>query len=104
CEIRRATFDRKKPMRIVAAMVAGAVLFLASLSGGGTAHANASQEQEACALMDDPAGPDSGYQPAEYAFMMLRGKMTAGDARNVIALATQDFCPNNVMALPASWR
>jgi hypothetical protein len=91
-------------MRVVAAIAAGALFGMASLSGAGTAHANPSQEQEACQLMDDPAGHDLGYQPAEYAFMMLRGKMTAGDARNVIALATQDFCPNHVLDLPASWR
>jgi hypothetical protein len=91
-------------VRIVAAFAAGVLLGMASLWGGGTAHANASQEQEACQLMDDPEGHDLGYQPAEYAFMVLRGKMTAGDARNVIALATQDFCPNHVIDLPASWR
>ena len=71
---------------------------------GGTAYANANQEQEACQLMDDPAGHDLGYQPAEYAFMMLRGKMTAQDARNAISLGAQDFCPNHIIDLPASWR
>lgn len=91
-------------MRAVTAIAAGALLGAASLSGGGTAHATASQEQEACRLMDDPAGHELGYQPAEYAFMVLRGTMTAGDARNVIALATQDFCPNHVIDLPAGWR
>ncbi|WP_245604816.1 hypothetical protein [Mycobacterium genavense] len=54
--------------------------------------------------MDDPAGHDLGYLPAEYAFMVLRAKMTAGQARNVISLATQDFCPNHVIDLPAGWR
>jgi hypothetical protein len=91
-------------MRIVAAISAAALLCAMSVWGGGSAHANANQEQKACQLMDDPAGHDLGYQPAEYAFMVLRGTMTAGDARNVIALATQDFCPNHVMDLPASWR
>ena len=91
-------------MRVIAAIAAGALLWMASLWGSGTAYANANQEQEACQLMDDPAGHDLGYQPAEYAFMVLRGQMTAGDARNVIALATQDFCPNHVIDLPASWR
>ena len=91
-------------MRVVAAIVAGALLWMASLSGAGTAQANANQEQEACQLMDDPAGHDLGYQPAEYAFMVLRGKMTAGDARNAISLGAQDFCPNHIIDLPASWR
>ncbi|MEZ0353214.1 hypothetical protein [Mycobacterium sp. pR1184] len=91
-------------MRIAAAIGAGAVLCMASVWGSADAYANANQEQQACALMDDPAGHDLGYQPAEYAFMVLRGQMTAGDARNVIALATQDFCPNHVIDLPASWR
>ena len=91
-------------MRVVAALAAGILLWMASLSGAGTAYADANQEQEACQLMDDPAGHDLGYQPAEYAFMVLRGKMLAGDARNVISLATQDFCPNHYIDLPASWR
>ncbi|BBY21085.1 hypothetical protein [Mycobacterium stomatepiae] len=91
-------------MRVVAAISVAALLCTMSLWGSGSAYANANQEQQACQLMDDPAGHDLGYQPAEYAFMVLRGTMTAVDARNVIALATQDFCPNHVMDLPASWR
>ena len=75
-----------------------------ALFGSGIAHADAGQEQEACQLMDDPAGHDLGYAPAEYAFMMLRAKMSAEDARNVISLAAQDFCPNHITDLPASWR
>jgi hypothetical protein len=59
-------------MRVIATIVAGALMWLAPLSGCGTAHADASQEKEACQLMDDPAGHDLGYQPAEYAFMVLR--------------------------------
>lgn len=89
-------------MRVVAAIAT--LLCAASVWGAGTADADANQEQEACALMDDPAGHDLGYQPVEYAFMVLRGKMTAGDARNVLSLATQDFCPNHAIDLPASWR
>jgi hypothetical protein len=91
-------------MRIAAVIVAATLMWTAALAGGGTAYADANREQEACQLMDDPAGHDLGFQPAEYAFMVLRGKMTAGDARNVIALATQDFCPNHYIDLPASWR
>jgi hypothetical protein len=91
-------------MRNLAAIAAATLMWTAALVGGGTAHADASQEKEACQLMDDPEGHDSGYQPAEYAFMVLRGKMTATDARNVIALATQDFCPNHYIDLPAIWR
>jgi hypothetical protein len=91
-------------MRVVAAIAAGALMWMASLSGCATAHADADQEKEACQLMDDPEGHDSGYQPAEWAFMMLRGKMTATDARNAISLGAQDFCPNHIIDLPASWR
>ncbi|CDO88276.1 hypothetical protein AWC29_20715 [Mycobacterium triplex] len=89
-------------MRAIAAVAT--LVCAASLCGAGAAHADANQEQEACQLMDDPAGHDLGYQPAEYAFMVLRAKMTAGEARNVISLATQDFCPNHVIDLPAGWR
>jgi len=80
-------------------VLAGLTLF-----GSGIAHADASKEQEACQLMDDPAGHDLGYAPAEYAFMMLRAKMSAEAARNVMSLAAQEFCPNHIPDLPAGWR
>ena len=54
--------------------------------------------------MGDPAGPESSYAPAEYAFMLLRAKMSAEDARNVMSVAAQDFCPNHIIDLPAGWR
>ncbi len=91
-------------MKVVGTIAAGALLGSASLFGCGTAHADPSQEKEACQLMDDPAGHDLGYQPAEYAFMVLRGKMSATDARNVMSQGAQDFCPNHIIDLPASWR
>lgn len=90
-------------MRTAAAIAACGLAGL-TLLGSGIAHADASQEQEACQLMDDPAGHDQGYAPVEYAFMMLRTKMSAEKARNVISLATQDFCPNHVTDLPTAWR
>ncbi|MBW0018585.1 MAG: hypothetical protein JO236_13715 [Mycobacterium sp.] len=89
-------------MRIVvmaAGSLVGVVLF-----GSGVAHANTSQEMQACQLMDDPSGHDQGYAPAEYAFMMLRATMTAEDARNVMSRAVQDYCPNHLIDLPAGWR
>jgi hypothetical protein len=89
-------------VRTVAA-IAAAGLVLAAL-GSGIAHADASQEQEACQLMDDPAGPQSGYAPAEYAFMQLRAKMSAQHARDVMSEAVQDYCPNHLTDLPAGWR
>lgn len=94
-------------MRVTAVLVAGALTGIAALAGFlfvGIAAADATEEKEACQLMDDPAGHDAGYQPAEYAFMVLRTKMSAADARNVISLAAQDFCPNHIIDLPASWR
>jgi hypothetical protein len=91
-------------VRILGAIAAGAMLGTVSLWGCDIAYADANQEKEACQLMDDPDGHDSGYQPAEYAFMMLRGKMSAEAARNAIALGVQDFCPNHFTDLPASWR
>lgn len=90
-------------MRTVATIAAGG-LVLSSLFGPGIAHADASQEQEACQLMDDPTGPQSGYTPAEYAFMQLRAKMSAEHARNVMSQAAYDFCPNHITDLPAGWR
>jgi hypothetical protein len=90
-------------MRTVTTIAAGG-LTSAMLFGSGIAHADASQEQQACQLMDDPAGHDLGYAPAEYAFMVLRAKMSAEDARNVMSLAAQDYCPNHITDLPASWR
>ncbi len=85
-------------------IAAGGLLCLASLFGSGIAHADSSQEREACQLMDDPAGPGLGYTPAEYAFMQLRAKMSAEDARNVMSLAAYDLCPNHITDLPAGWR
>lgn len=54
--------------------------------------------------MDDPAGPQAGYAPAEYAFMNLRAKMSAQAARDIMSLAVQEVCPNHLVDLPASWR
>jgi hypothetical protein len=90
-------------VRTVAAIAAGG-LVSAALAGAGIAHADASQEQEACQLMDDPAGPQSGYTPAEYAFMLLRAKMSAEHARNVMSEGAYDYCPNHITDLPAGWR
>jgi hypothetical protein len=90
-------------MRTVATIAAGGLAAL-TLFGSGIARADPSQEQEACQLMDDPAGHDLGYAPAEYAFMLLREKMSAEGARNVISLAAQEYCPNHITDLPAGWR
>ena len=90
-------------MRPVTTIAAGSVAAL-TLFGSGVAHADAGQEQEACQLMDDPTGRDLGYAPAEYAFMVLREKMSAEGARNVISLAAQEYCPNHITDLPAGWR
>jgi hypothetical protein len=90
-------------MRLVTTIAAGGLAAL-TLFGSGVAHADAGQEQEACQLMDDPTGHDLGYAPAEYAFMVLRGKMSAEGARNVISLAAQEYCPNHITDLPAGWR
>jgi hypothetical protein len=91
-------------VRIRTKIAASGLIGLASLFGLGTAHADSNQEKEACQLMDDPAGPESGYAPAEYAFMMLRARMSAENARNLMSVAVQDFCPNHIVDLPASWR
>jgi hypothetical protein len=77
---------------------------LLSPCGSGIAHADNAREQEACQLMDDPAGPEAGYAPAEYAFMMLRAKMSAQAARDIMSVAAQEVCPNHINDLPASWR
>jgi uncharacterized protein YbdZ (MbtH family) len=85
-------------------IAAGGLVGLASLFGWRIAHSDSNQEKEACQLMDDPTGPQLGYAPAEYAFMLLRAKMSAEDARNVMSVAAQDFCPNHIIDLPAGWR
>lgn len=90
-------------MRITKIAVGG-LITLAWLFDSGIAHADSGQEKEACQLMDDPAGPQSGYTPAEYAFMLLRAKMSAEDARNAMSEGAYDFCPNHITDLPAGWR
>lgn len=91
-------------MKITAKITAGGLVGLALLCSSGIANADSNQEKEACRLMDDPTGPQLGYAPAEYAFMQLRAKMSAEDARNVMSEAAQDFCPNHITDLPAGWR
>lgn len=93
-------------MKAIATIAAGGLLGLAAVGGAGGAHADpdSPREQEACQLMDDPAGPQAGYAPAEYAFMTLRAKMSAQAARDVMSLAVQEVCPNHIIDLPASWR
>ena len=73
------------------------------LFGSGIAHADDSQKHEACQLMDDPTGPQLGYAPAEYAFMLLRSKMSPETARVVMSEAAHDICPNHITDLPAGW-
>ena len=91
-------------MRTVMTIAAAGLVGLVSLVWPGFAHADSSQEKEACQLMDDPAGHDLGYAPAEYAFMVLRAKMSAEAARNVMSLGAQNYCPNHITDLPAGWR
>ncbi|OBH03595.1 MULTISPECIES: hypothetical protein [unclassified Mycobacterium] len=89
-------------------IAAGGLVGLAALFGSGIglgmARADSSQEKEACRLMDDPAGPESGYLPAEYAFMVLRAKVSAEEARNLMSEGAHDYCPNHITDLPAGWR
>ncbi|BBX66019.1 hypothetical protein MSAS_51930 [Mycobacterium saskatchewanense] len=85
-------------------IAAGALVGVVSLFDSGIARADSAQEQQACQLMDDPAAKESGYAPAEYAFMMLRAKMSAEAARNVMSEAAYDYCPNHIIDLPAGWR
>jgi hypothetical protein len=91
-------------VKVIATLAAGGLLGLASLWGSSVAHADNAREQQACQLMDDPAGPQMGYTPAEYAFMQLRATMSAQGARDVMSQAAQDLCPNHIVDLPASWR
>jgi hypothetical protein len=90
--------------RARASIAAGGILGLAFVCGSATAHADSGQEKQACQLMDDPAGAESGYSSVEYAYMQLRATMSAEHARNVISLAVQDYCPNHLTDLPAGWR
>lgn len=79
-------------------------VLLALVFGPAVAHAANGDEQQACQLMDDPAGAQQGYAPAEYAFMQLRARMSAEKARTIMSEAVQDVCPNHWTDLPASWR
>lgn len=88
----------------VTSCVATAGLLATALWGAGAAHADNADEQQACQLMDDPSAAQQGYAPAEYTFMVLRGRMSAQRARDVMSLAAQEVCPNHIIDLPASWR
>jgi hypothetical protein len=87
-------------VRTTTKIVAGGLSAWPRCSGSGIAHADSNQEKDACQLMDDPTGPQLGYAPAEYAFMQLRAKMSAEDARNVMSEGAHDFCPNHIIDLP----
>lgn len=89
---------------LVAGGVAAAGLLPAALFGAAVAHADNADEQQACQLMDDPTAAQQGYAPAEYTFMVLRGRMSAQRARDVMSVAVQEICPNHIIDLPASWR
>ncbi len=93
-------------MRIIPTIAAGGLVGLALFGSGAfvPAHADSGQEMEACRLMDDPAGPEMGLTPAEYAFMQLRATMSAQRARDVMSEGAQDYCPNHITDLPAGWR
>jgi hypothetical protein len=85
--------------------IAAVGLLLASMLSAGVARADSSgAEQQACQLMDDPAAAQQGFAPAEYAFMQLRATMSAERARTIMSEAVQDYCPNHLVDLPASWR
>lgn len=88
-------------MRTIAA---GGLLLAALTFGSGVARADSADEQQACQLMDDPAAAEQGFAPAEYAFMRLRARMSAEWARTIMSVAVQDYCPNHLTDLPASWR
>nr|WP_231996196.1 hypothetical protein [Mycobacterium scrofulaceum] len=84
--------------------IAAGGLLLALMFSSGVACADAGDEQQACQLMDDPTAAEQGYAPAEYAFMLLRSRMSAQRARTTMSEAVQDYCPNHLIDLPASWR
>lgn len=90
-------------MKALTSIAAGGLL-LAVMFGSGVARADSGDEQQACQLMDDPAAAEQGYAPAEYAFMQLRSRMSAQRARTTMSEAVQDYCPNHLIDLPASWR
>jgi hypothetical protein len=60
----RAQATGGTPVRSTTKAAAGGLVGLAWLFGSGIAHADTSQEKQACQLMDDPAGARSGYAPA----------------------------------------
>jgi hypothetical protein len=87
-------------MRTVTTIVGGGLAALA-LSGSGIAHADSSEEQEAWTIQRDVTWARRRPNTPSW---VLRAKMAAEDARNVMSQAAQDFCPNHITDLPASWR
>jgi hypothetical protein len=70
------------------------------------AHADGSQERLACEFMDERTGPELGYTPVTYAFMMLRvneNSLSTRDAGRIVYDATHVYCPTHVKDLPSSW-
>ncbi|WP_205875291.1 hypothetical protein [Mycobacterium camsae] len=80
----------------------------AAWNGGlGIAHANPSQEQQACALMDDSAAAihfGYGNSTPQYAYAVLSRQMPADVAAQVISAATRTHCPHHAAELPPGWR
>ncbi len=77
-----------------------------------SAYSDPARETETCQLLDDPAGPDAGYSPAQYAFMLLRAEpvgnsmvapTTAADAARIMVSATRNYCPTHAGDLPRAW-
>ena len=74
--------------------------------GSGIAHADANQEREACALMDDSASArHNGYGNStfSYAFAVLSREISSEEAGHVLLAATRDDCPNHAADVPAGW-
>lgn len=68
-------------------------------------------QRQICGWMDDPTGPQLGFTPVAYAFMMLRTEFATGgpplsemDALQAISDAAHDYCPQNLADLPEGWR
>lgn len=105
--VERIKVTRQRTLRAVTVMAAiGLAGWCGAGIGSGIAHADTSQEHQACALMDDSADAISngyGNSTFSYAFAVLSREMPPAQAGHVLAAAAHDTCPNHAADLPAGW-
>ena len=100
-------YDGSGLRHTIKVITTAAMVGLATGFGSGTAHADTTHEQQACALMDDHADAmRNGYSsyPSEYAFSVLSTEMPPLEAAHTLRAATHDVCPGHAADLPGDWQ